>query len=418
MERPLFPPDHSAVVLENKVLELPGLYGPFTFPEKLFQKIWLKGTFDDRDLVSTCGRKLNIVQRGKWNLLGGPDFKQARIKFDDGQDIVGDIELHLDAQDWASHRHAFDPAYDRVMLHVVLFAPPLDHVTTGGDGKRIPVLVLLPLLRYDLEDFAAEDAIERLANRPAAHIVESLGTLAQEELSALLNRKAAERWYQKVRYAQIRVQKLGWTEACHHMALEVLGYRFNRAAMLRVAACVPLGAWNVKPADAGELIAHGGDWSFHGIRPANNPRIRLRQYSEWVSVYPRWPERLIELGQELPSLERAEKGSLLWSRGKLKGVRQVWCEQITADVISGTRFDNLVCDCFLPYLASGGIGSLERLWFEWNPGDVPRLWCQALKQLNVFGGRGRPLCHGMIQGLLGWLIEREHAAALSAGRSA
>ena len=410
--------DPSFTAVENKVLELPGLYGPFTFPERLFQKIWVKGTFDDRGLVSTCGRKISIVQRGKWNLLGGPDFKQARIRFDDGQEIIGDIELHLDARDWAAHKHALDPAYDRVILHVVLFAPPSDHVTTGGSGKRIPVLILLPLLRYDLEDFAAEDAIERLANRPAAHIVESLGTLSQDELSTLLKRKAAERWYQKVRYAQMRVQKLGWSEACHHMALEVLGYRFNRAAMLRVAASVPLSSWNVKPAEAEELFVHGLDWSFHGIRPANNPRIRLRQYSEWVSVYPRWPDRLIELGRELPVLERDKNGQLPWCRGKLTGLRRVWCEQITADAVGGTRFDNLVCDCFLPYLASRGIGSLEKLWFDWYPGDVPLLWCQALKQLDVFGGRGRPFCYGMIQGLLGWLIECEYAAAFSAGRSA
>ena len=94
--------DPSFTAVENKVLELPGLYGPFTFPERLFQKIWVKGTFDDRGLVSTCGRKISIVQRGKWNLLGGPDFKQARIRFDDGQEIIGDIELHLDARDWAA----------------------------------------------------------------------------------------------------------------------------------------------------------------------------------------------------------------------------------------------------------------------------------------------------------------------------
>lgn len=31
------------------------------------------------------------------------------------------MELHLHEEDWAAHKHEVDPAYDRVVLHVVLF---------------------------------------------------------------------------------------------------------------------------------------------------------------------------------------------------------------------------------------------------------------------------------------------------------
>ena len=106
------------------VAELQGLYGAFSFPEKLLQKIWLRGDFD-RAAVANDGRRVRVLHPGKWNLLGGPDFTAARLRFGDpgGREVTGDVELHLHAADWHTHRHAEDPAYDRVVLHVVLFPP-------------------------------------------------------------------------------------------------------------------------------------------------------------------------------------------------------------------------------------------------------------------------------------------------------
>src|SRR5205809_786294 len=81
------------------------------------------------------------------------------------------------------------------------------------------------------------------------------------------------RWRQKIYVARLRVQRLGWTDACHCAALEILGYRFNRAAMLRAAGRWPLATWlqaqvNVDEIYAGEI----GGWSLQGVRPANHPR--------------------------------------------------------------------------------------------------------------------------------------------------
>src|SRR5688500_265953 len=175
------------------VAEIQGLYGAFSFAEKLLQKIWLRGDFDRAASVLSDGRRLRIVHPGKWNLLGGPDFGDARPRFGDPSDreTMGDVEVHLHASDWDAHGHARDPAYDRVVLHVVLFPPENGHVTRGVAGREIPILALLPLLHRALEEFAADEAVEPLPNGPRATRPDARGTLPHPELATRLHRTSA-----------------------------------------------------------------------------------------------------------------------------------------------------------------------------------------------------------------------------------
>lgn len=419
---------NEIVPTAEAVAELQGLYGPFIFPEKLLQKIWLRGDFDRNRAQLLDGRRITVVQPGRWNLLGGPDFKNARVRFGEGPEQTGDVELHLHASDWAAHGHANDRAYDGVMLHVVLFPPADDHVTRGRSGA-IPVLTLLSLLHHDLEEYAAEDAVETLANRPAAQIVEVLGRLPPLELVGLLERHAAERWRQKVHFARLRLQRLGWAEACHHAALEILGYRFNRAPMLRVAAAHPLETWAAPTFTADAVFeAERSGWSLQGLRPANHPRRRLQHYARWVRTRPDWTGRLAGWAESLPVIPPGSTTGEARRACRLTEFRARWAETLCAGELGGTRFDNLVCDGFLPLLsarsdaARGERGAVEarshELWHHWFAGDLPPLLPRALRQLDVFSGRARPASHGMAQGLLGWLVERERSAAISAGRGA
>ncbi len=399
------------------VAEIQGLYGPFSFPEKLLQKIWLQGDFDRSGARTTDGRGVQVRHPGKWNLLGGPDFKGARLRFGDGPDITGDVELHLNAEDWAAHRHAQDRAYDGVVLHAVLFPPEAGQVTRGAGGREIPVLVLLPLLHHDLEEFAAEDAVEALANRPASRVQEELGALGPAELLALLRTCAEQRWRQKVHFARLRVQRLGWAAACQHAALEILGYRFNRAPMLRIAAARPLGEWAGGAVDPeAAYAAEAGGWSLQGVRPANHPLSRLRQYATWIRAYADWPAQLAAWRRILPAVDPAQPTASARRQHHFAALREELATRVGAGAVGGTRFDNLVCDGFLPLLAAEAGDDLGGLWFHWFPGDLPPRFTRVLRGLGVTGGRGQPACHGLGQGLLGWLLEREREESAGGGR--
>ena len=334
------------------VAEIQGLYGPFSFPEKLLQKIWLRGDFDRAASVTTDGRRVRVLHPGKWNLLGGPDFKGARLRLGDGPDFTGDVELHLNAEDWVAHDHARDRAYDGVVLHVALFPPELGHTTAGAGGREIPLLALLPLLLHDLEEYAAEEAVENLANRPASRVQEILGALGADDLLALLRRGAERRWRQKVHFARLRVQRLGWEPACHHAALEILGYRFNRAPMLRIAAARPLGEWGRGAVDPAAVYAdETGGWSLQGVRPANHPRLRLRQYGAWVQAGADWPARLVSLAANLPAVDSDMPTGTARRARRFTALRDQFAGTICAQAVGGTRIDNLICDGFLPLVA-------------------------------------------------------------------
>jgi len=398
--------------IPQSVAEVQGFYGPFSFPEQLLQKIWLRGEFDRAAARTMDGRALTIQHPGKWNRLGGPDFRGARLRLGD-QTIVGDIELHLYAGDWVAHRHAQDPAYDGVMLHVVLFPPTAGQVTRGANGQAIPVLVLLPLLQHDLEEYAADEAVERLANRPLARTLEELSPLPAAELLALLRRQAELRWCLKTHFARLRIDRLGWEEACHHAALEVLGYRFNRAPMLSVATRWPLAEWARGAVTAEEVFATAAGsvhWSLQGVRPANHPRTRLRQYAGWVRAVPDWPARLAELGAQLPGVAGTPEPTAVVRRVRhFADWRKRLAHEIAGGAVGGTRLDNLICDGWLPLLAARGATTVSAWWFHWYPGDSPAQMDRVLRELGVLPARMQPACHGLIQGLLGWWLVREQA---------
>ena len=77
--------------------EIQGLYGPFVFSERLLQKIWLRGEFNAARAMVEDGRPLRVVHPGRWNLLGGPDFRHARLRLGE-QELAGDVELRLAAR--------------------------------------------------------------------------------------------------------------------------------------------------------------------------------------------------------------------------------------------------------------------------------------------------------------------------------
>ena len=401
------------------VAEVQGLYGAFSFPERLLQKIWQRGDCDLSAARLGDGRDVRVRHPGKWNHLGGPDFSGARLIIG-GREITGDVELHLHARDWAAHGHADDPAYDGVVLHVVLF-PCEETQTRGSGGRDIPVLCLLPLLHHGLEEYAAEEAMEQLAGRPLHHAQEILGMLGNEELDTLLREEAARRWRSKVHFARERIRRLGWDGACHHAALEILGYRFNRAPMLSIATAYPLAEWTagrVDPAAVFAELAEDGRWSLQGVRPLNHPRLRLQQYADWCVARPDWPARLREgayvlsLAGSAESVNSPNVGAGEWRRAvKLTGRREALKDGICAGAVGGSRLDNLVGDGFMPLLAAETGVDLGAAWAGWYAGDAPAALASVLRGLGVFSGRDRPVAQGPLQGLLGWMLAHEAKSA-------
>ncbi len=103
-------------------------------PEILLHYIWQKRIWAGFPQTTTDGKPVEIVSVGQYNIHAGPDFSNAHIRID-GQDWVGNIEIHVCASDWYKHRHHMDAAYDNTILHVVTKA---DKEVCNTHGERLP----------------------------------------------------------------------------------------------------------------------------------------------------------------------------------------------------------------------------------------------------------------------------------------
>jgi hypothetical protein len=124
-----------------------------------------------------------------------------------------------------------------------------------------------------------------------------------------------------------------------------------------------------------------------------------------------WPTRLVGLAADLPAVDAGLPTGAARRAFRFPVLRDQIGAKVCAEAVGGTRLDNLVCDGFLPLLAAEAGRELGGLWFHWFPGDLPPLLARSLRGLGVVGSRDWPACHGLGQGLLGWLLEREQAEA-------
>lgn len=146
----------------NSLAEYQGPLGPVSIPELLIQKIWLRREYQSERLLTLSGRRLKVLHPGAWNRLGGPDFRDAELEFD-GVRVRGDIEVHFRLCDWRAHGHDVDPAYNRVVLHVLVFDPGRGGPDVRTQAGTTPEsLLLTPHLLEDLESYALRDAVRAL----------------------------------------------------------------------------------------------------------------------------------------------------------------------------------------------------------------------------------------------------------------
>ena len=88
------------------------------FPEVFLHHVWKLKLFDFKDLLTTAGETIELVELGQHNHHAGPDFSNARIRI--GKTLwAGNVELHKKSSDWWLHKHQNDEAYNNVILHIL-----------------------------------------------------------------------------------------------------------------------------------------------------------------------------------------------------------------------------------------------------------------------------------------------------------
>ncbi|MDQ8200811.1 DUF2851 family protein [Pelagicoccus enzymogenes] len=389
------------------VEEFHGPYGPYQVSELVLQKIWLEQAFDATRLRDQEGRSVKVEHPGTWNRLEGPDFRDA-VLLVDGVEVSGDVEVHFSQADWKAHGHESDPAFDRVVLHVLYYTPGTgSEVSRTVSGKALATVALLPLLWYSLEEYAGEDSLIASTGVDLRPEVGTLLNLSLAERKRRLVELALRRWKMKVHYAAQRIESLGWEGACHQGALEVMGFARNRVPMLMIAERHGLQDFASGRLSVDALMEVGAErWRFSGCRPANQPRLRLQQYLQWVASAADWPERLAGLVTELESHALSPEDPSWGSQAQrqrlgVAAARKRVGEEILREKIGGQKADTLLCDALFPLLSARRAWDGFALWFHWNAGNGPASCVEALRLLQVLDRGQTPMGNGWLQGVLG-----------------
>lgn len=119
-----------------KIRERPLFVQPRSFTELELQARWFAGDFG-RMFNSTAGEEIEVVQFGTWNREAGPDFSDAAIRAADGEILRGSIEFDLTDQNWESHGHATNPAFNDTVLHVFVESGARTFFTRTREHRQV-----------------------------------------------------------------------------------------------------------------------------------------------------------------------------------------------------------------------------------------------------------------------------------------
>lgn len=280
--------------------------------ESLLQFIWQFQLYNRKELRLTNGQELTVLDAGKWNSDGGPDFINAKIMIDDLL-FIGNIEIHTHAADFRKHKHHLDDKYKSLILHVVYFDDDttlnLPALELNG---RIPYLLLnkYETLQKNTAKVLCKYSLEHIDPFLLYHTKESMLFERLEKRSTLIFamlQKNHNDWeaitYQLMgKYFGAHLNKDAFEELTRRLDYKVLqkhgGNIFQLEALLFGTAgflnkdfidCYPRALktefeflrskYNLRP-----LAEY--HWQFSKIRPISFPTIRLLFFITLIQHFP------------------------------------------------------------------------------------------------------------------------------------
>lgn len=295
--------------------------------ELAWQARWFSGACG-RQFTTTDGDSAVVTCFGEWNREAGPDFVRCTVQID-GEEKRGAVEVDLDASGWEQHRHAINPDYDNVALHVMVRRPARRHFTRTASNRNVPQVCLA-------DHAAAPPEWDSFAPARPGRCSAPLRALNPDSLVALLATAAERRLSRKGSELDAMILARGTDAALYEAVAVALGYKSNKLPFRLIAQRIPLRKaaspggeallfgiagflerpepparaarehtaalwsswWKQRSAHTAAILAPNL-WKLAGTRPANHP---LRRLGALAVIARHWPSvrRAIESGREEP----------------------------------------------------------------------------------------------------------------------
>lgn len=274
--------------------------------EQLLHYVWKHKIFSLKELKTTTGQQVEVIDTGLANTDAGPDFFNAKLKLD-GVLWIGNIEIHERSSDWFKHGHHADAGYNSVILHI---ASEIDTEISRSNGERIPQIQLIcpEAVRTNYKELLETDSYP-----PCYRIIPSLPPFTAHSWMTALQ---MERFEQKATLLNERLKRCqgNWEDAFFITLARNFGFGLNGDAFETWAHQLPFRAVDKHRNDlfqieaiffgqAGILEDSDGDgyylrlkkeytylqhkfglipmdaslWRFLRLRPTNFPHIRIAQ---------------------------------------------------------------------------------------------------------------------------------------------
>lgn len=274
--------------------------------EQLLHYVWKHKIFPLKELKTTTGQQVEVIDTGLANTDAGPDFFNAKLKLD-GVLWIGNIEIHERSSDWFKHGHHADAGYNSVILHI---ASEIDTEISRSNGERIPQIQLIcpEAVRTNYKELLETDSYP-----PCYRIIPSLPPFTAHSWMTALQ---MERFEQKATLLNERLKRCqgNWEDAFFITLARNFGFGLNGDAFETWAHQLPFRAVDKHRNDlfqieaiffgqAGILEDSDGDgyylrlkkeytylqhkfglipmdaslWRFLRLRPTNFPHIRIAQ---------------------------------------------------------------------------------------------------------------------------------------------
>lgn len=355
--------------------------------EQLLHYVWKHKIFPLKELKTTTGQQVEVIDTGLANTDAGPDFFNAKLKLD-GVLWIGNIEIHERSSDWFKHGHHADTGYNSVILHI---ASEIDTEISRSNGERIPQIQLIcpEAVRTNYKELLETDSYP-----PCYRIIPSLPPFTAHSWMTALQ---MERFEQKATLLNERLKRCqgNWEDAFFITLARNFGFGLNGDAFETWAHRLPFRAVDKHRNDlfqieaiffgqAGILEDSDGDgyylrlkkeytylqhkfglipmdaslWRFLRLRPANFPHIRIAQLACLYHRAYRLLSRIMET-ETLQGVRDILKG----------GTSEYWLTHYTfggsspsrPKTLSNTSLDLLIINTVVTFLYAYGLHKGNRV---------------------------------------------------------
>lgn len=202
--------------------------------EQLLHYVWKHKIFPLKELKTTTGQQVEIIDTGLANTNAGPDFFNAKIKLD-GVLWVGNIEIHQASSDWFKHGHHTDVSYDSVILHI---AAKIDTEIKRSNGE---IILQMQLSCPESVCTNYKELLETDSYPPCYRIIPSLSSFT---LHSWMSSLQIERFEQKAALLAERLKRCqdNWEDAFFVTLARNFGFGLNGDAFETWANHIPLRA--------------------------------------------------------------------------------------------------------------------------------------------------------------------------------